>query len=138
MRKIYYDNFFKSLSVFLFLFSLFVVYATSKARESQEFIAAGIAIFFMLSSLFLLYQTFFVFFKYDNEALYFGKKEKKFLWKDLIERGYSRLLDMNYIKFKNSKIIYISPYMYGFDEFSNFLEEKTQELDRYYKQKAIQ
>jgi len=138
MRKIYYDNFFKYLSIFLFLFSLFVVYAASKARESQEFIAAGIAIFFMLSSLFLLYQTFFVFFKYDNEALYFGKKEKKFLWKDLIERGYSRLLDMNYIKFKNSKIIYISPYMYGFDEFSNFLEEKTQDLDKYYKQKAIQ
>ena len=137
MRKIYYDNFFKSLSVFLFLFSLFVVYATSKARESQEFIAAGIAIFFMLSSLFLLYQTFFVFFKYDNEALYFGKKEKKFLWIDLVERGYSRLLDMNYIKFKNSKKIYISPYMYGFDEFSNFLEQKTQELDKYYKRKAI-
>jgi len=136
MRKIYYDNFFKSLSIFLFLFSLFVVYAASKASKCQKYIAIGMALFFILSSLFFLYQAYFVFFSYDNEAIYFGKQKKRFLWKDLIERGYSRLLDMNYIKFKNSKIIY-SPYMYGFDEFSNFLEQKIQELDKYYKQEAI-
>ena len=135
MQKIYYATSIKIVSIFLFMFSIFAAYAASQARESQVLMAMGVALFFLSSSLFFLYQTFFVYFKYNNEALFFGKKEKKILWVDLVETGYSRWLDMNFIKFKDSKRIYISAYMESYDEFTDFLEEKTREIDEYYEEK---
>jgi hypothetical protein len=128
-NKVFYTDHFKWLSVGIFCFSLFVLYAALHASEDQTLIAYLVAGFFLAGSAYLLYQAFFVFFEYDDDALYFGSKRKKLEWTRLIEKGYSSWRDMNYVTFEGSGTIWISSYMYGVEDFNNFLEQKTRMLD---------
>ena len=111
-------------------FSWFVLYGALQASEDQTVIALLIATFFIVSSMYLLYQAFFVHFEYDDEALYFGKKRIKLEWYRLIEKGYSSIRDMNYLRFDDFGTIWISSYMSGVDAFSSFLDQKVEMLDR--------
>ena len=128
-KKVYYTMIFKSIAVAMFGFSFFVCYAALHASDDQTLIAFLVAGFFILGSGFLLYQAFFVYFEYDDEALYFGKKREKLIWQCLVEKGYSSLMDMNYLVFDGFGKIWVSSYMFGVDELDEFLEHKTQKLD---------
>ena len=79
-KKVYYTMVFTSIAVAQFGFSLFVCYAALHASDVQTLIAFLVAAFFILGSGFLLYQAFFVYFKYDDEALHFGTKREKLIW----------------------------------------------------------
>ncbi len=129
-NKVYYTKSFKYLAVVMVGFSLFVLYAAFHASKDQTVIALLVATFFIVSSIYLLYQAFFVYFEYDDEALYFGKKRIKLEWYRLIEKGYSSILDMNYLRFDDFGTIWISSYMSGMDALSSFLDQKVEMLDR--------
>jgi len=129
-NKVYYTKSFKWLSIAMVGFSWFVLYGALQASEDQTVIALLIATFFIVSSMYLLYQAFFVHFEYDDEALYFGKKCIKLEWYRLIEKGYSSIRDMNYLRFDDFGTIWISSYMSGVDAFSSFLDQKVEMLDR--------
>ena len=128
-KKVYYTTTFKLIAIVLFCFSLFVCYGAMHASKDQTNIAFLVASFFILGSGFLLYQAFFVYFIYDDKALYFGKKHKKLVWQRLVEKGYSSLMDMSYLVFDGFGRIWVSSYMSGVDELADFLDHKTQMLD---------
>jgi hypothetical protein len=57
-NKVFYTDHFKWLSVGIFCFSLFVLYAALHASEDQTLIAYLVAGFFLAGSAYLLYQAF--------------------------------------------------------------------------------
>jgi len=123
--RVYYSVWLKALAMGLSAFSLFVVYAALHAREDQKLIAAAVAVFFVLGSLYLLYQAFFVFFEYDDEGLLYGVKRRRITWDRLVEKGYSELRQQNYLTFDGFGTIWLTTYMNGMEELGDFLEKKT-------------
>lgn len=131
-NSVYYGNVMKLIAIVISAFSLFVAYVAYHAREDQRAIAFLVALFFLIGSLFLLYQAFFVRFWYDDNGVYYRSPKRLLSWLNLVEKGYSRWMDMNYLRFEGFGTLWVSAYMVGFDDFSDFLEQKIKEVDSHY------
>jgi len=122
---------FKTFTIVLIPFSIFVVYAASHARDSQIVMASIVASFFVLGAVFSAYYVFFVKFSYDNKFVYYHSpfcKNKKAQWSSLVDVGYSSLFQADYIIVDGIGRIWCSNLLNGYPELGRFLEKKSQEL----------
>ena len=122
---------FKLFTVVLIPFSIFVLYAASQARESQIVIAVIVAAFFVFGAIIAAYHVFFIKLSYDENTVYYHSpfnKNQQALWSDLIEIGYSALMDSNYFVMDGIGKIWCPSVLNGHDELGAFLEKKAKEL----------
>ncbi len=131
IRCLSYSKPFKMFSVLSALLATFVVYAVSKSFKGQEIAAFLVATAFVGGSVFLCYQAFFVRFSYDEHQMYYKSPivgYKIAPWENLIDVGYSSLLQADYIVVNGIGKIWCSNMLNGYEELGEFLENKVQEL----------
>lgn len=126
VRQLTFGILFKAFSFLLIPFTCFVLYAISQSYEGQEVAAGLVGLGFLLGSIFLPYQAFFIEFSYDNENVYFKSPiagDKTASWKGLKKIGYSWLLQADYIVVDDIGRIWCSNMLQGYDELMEFLAE---------------
>lgn len=130
-RKLSYGIGVKAVAVLLVPGSLFVAYAAAHARPSQLAIAAVIAAAFLVAAPFLVYQAFLISFEYDDENIYYRSPlagSHVIPWPEVVEVGYSRLMQAHYLSSKQVHRIWCSTMLRGFSELGEFLSRKHEEL----------
>lgn len=131
VRHLSYGKPFKVFSALLVPFAAFVVYAASHSAEGQEVPAFLVAASFTAAAIFLPYQAFFVEFSYDDDFIYYKSPlsgAKQAPWHNLVEVGYSRFLQADYLVVEDIGKIWCSNMLNGYAELGEFLEEKVREL----------
>ncbi|AMX03007.1 hypothetical protein [Microbulbifer thermotolerans] len=131
IRHLHYGKPFKIFALLLIPFSVFVVYAVSQSYKGQEIPAFLVALGFVSGAIFFPYQAFFVRFSYDDEFVYYKSPlvgTKKEPWGNLIDVGYSKLLQADFIVVDGIGKIWCSNMLNGYGELGEFLEKKVQEL----------
>lgn len=131
IRHLHYGKPFKIFSLLLIPFAVFVVYAVSQSYKGQEIPAFLVALGFVSGAVFFPYQAFFVKFSYDNEFVYYKSPlagANKEPWNNLIDVGYSKLLQADFIVVDGIGKIWCSNMLNGYGELGEFLEKKVQEL----------
>lgn len=131
IRYLSYGAPFKIFAVLLIFFAAFVVYAVSQSYKGQEIPAFLVALGFVTSAVFFSYQAFFVQFGYDEAFVYYKSPlagDKKEPWNNLIEVGYSKLLQADFIVLEGIGKIWCSNMLNGYGELGDFLERKLHEL----------
>jgi len=130
-RRLSYGLGFRVFAAILVPGSLFVAYAASQARSSQLIIAVAIATTFLVAAAFFAYQVFFVSFEYDDQNIYYRSLlagSHVIPWTEVLEVGYSGLLQASYLRTKQVRRIWCSNMLRGFDELGEFLSKKYDEL----------
>ena len=131
IRKPHYGKPFKIFAMLLIPFAGFVVYAVSQSYKGQELPAFLVATGFVAAAIFFSYQAFFVKFSYDDEFVYYKSPlagAKKEPWSNLLDVGYSKLLQADFIVVDGIGKIWCSNMLNGYGELGEFLEKKVQEL----------
>jgi len=131
IRKLHYGKSFKIFAMLLIPFAGFVVYAVSQSYKGQELPAFLVATGFVAAAIFFPYQAFFVKFSYDDEFVYYKSPlagAKKEPWSNLLDVGYSKSLQADFIVVDGIGKIWCSNMLNGYDELGEFLEKKVQEL----------
>lgn len=132
IRHLDYGKPFKILAFLVIPFAAFVVYLVSQSYKGQEIPACLVAAIFVAGAIFLPYQAFFVKFSYDDEFVYYKsplKGTKKVPWSNLLEVGYSKLLQSDFIVIDGIGKIWCSNMLNGYGELCEFLENKVEELN---------
>ncbi len=109
-----------------------MVYAVSQSYKGQEIPAFLVATGFVLGTILLNYQVFWVKFSYDDEFVYYKSPLagiKKEPWSNLVEVGYSKLLQADFIVIDGIGKIWCSNMLNGYGELGEFLEKKVKELE---------
>lgn len=122
-RVIEYGRGYRVLVVFLAPFSLFVAYAATQARPGQTVIAALVALFFIIASVYLTHEVFFVKFGYDADFIYHYtplRGQRKVAWQSITDAGYSAIRQAHYLATEHQGKIWFSPWMDGFAEFVDY------------------
>lgn len=130
-RVLSYGLGFRVFAALLVPASLFVTYAAVRARSSQLLIAALVAAAFLAAAAFFAYQAFFVSFEYDDLNIYYRSPvagSHTIPWSELVEVGYSGLLQAHYISTRRVRRIWCSNMLRGFSELGEFLSKKHEEL----------
>lgn len=130
-RRLCYGFGFRVFAALLVPGSLFVAYAAAHARPSQLVIAAIIATAFLAAAPFFAYQAFFVSFEYDDQNIYYRSPlagSHTIPWSEVLEVGYSGLLQAHYISTRQVRRIWCSNMLRGFSELGEFLSRKHEEL----------
>lgn len=131
IRHLHYGKPFKIFALLLIPFAAFVVYAVSHSYKGQEIPAFLVALGFVSGAIFFPYQAFFVRFSYDDEFVYYKSPlvgTKKEPWNNLLDVGYSKLLQADFIVVDGIGKIWCSNMLNGYGELGEFLEKKIQEL----------
>lgn len=131
-RHLHYGKPFKIFSLLLIPTSVFIVYAVSQSYKGQEIAAFLVATGFVLCSIFLPYQAFFVSFSYDDEFVYYKSPWigfKKVPWSNLKKKGYSIFLQSDFILVDGIGRIWLSNMLDGYTELCEFLEKKSREIN---------
>ncbi|TGD70683.1 hypothetical protein E4634_20870 [Mangrovimicrobium sediminis] len=131
VKVLSYSTPFKIFCGLLIPFSMFVVYAMSQSYKGQEIPAFLVAFGFIAGAIFFPYQAFLTNFAYDEEFIYYKSPlvgRKKEPWENLIDVGYSWLLQSDYIVVDGIGKIWCSNMLNGYAELGEFLEEKIQDL----------
>ncbi|MFC6633001.1 hypothetical protein [Microbulbifer taiwanensis] len=131
IRHLRYGVPFKIFAALIIPFSAFVVYGVSQSYKGQEIPAFLVAAGFAAGSVFFPYQAFLVRFSYDDRFIYYRSPlvgSKKVPWDKLLEVGYSRILQADYIIVDGIGKIWCSSMLDGYGELGAFLEEKVREL----------
>lgn len=128
-RKILeYGRGLKLLAVFFVPVSAFVAYAAAHAGPSQALMAALVALFFVLATLYLLYEAFFVKLGYDQRFIYHYtplRGERTVPWESVTEAGYSPLCQAHFLATRTQGKIWFSPWLNGFTEFVEYIEQRS-------------
>src|SRR5690606_35781513 len=122
---------FKAVTFVRSPFAVFVFYAVSHSYRGQEIPAFLVALGFVAGAIFFPYQAFLVRFSYDDEFVYYKSPlagAKKEPWSNLLDVGYSKLLQADFIVVDGIGKIWCSNMLNGYGELGEFLEEKVQEL----------
>lgn len=122
---------FKAFSILLTPCAAFVTYAAAHASSDQKLLAAAVASCFVAAAIFFTYQVFFVRFSYDQEFVYFESPiagKAKASWENLVDIGYSSILQADYIVIEPIGRIWCSNMVNGYQELGEFLEQKLEEL----------
>ncbi len=130
-RQLTFGLGFKVFAAALVPGSLFVTYAAAHARPSQLVIAAVIAIAFLAAATFFAYQAFLVSFEYDDHNIYYRTPiagPHIIPWSEVVEIGYSGLLQAHFIRTAQIRRIWCSSMLRGFSELGDFLSKKHEEL----------
>lgn len=130
-RHLRYGIPFKIFAALLIPFAAFVVYAVSQSYKGQEIPAFLVAAGFVAGAAFFPYQAFLVKFSYDDEFVYYQSPlsgSKKVPWSNLVDIGYSKLLQTDFIVVDGIGRIWCSNMLNGYGELGAFLEKKFQEL----------
>ncbi len=130
-RKLTYGIGFKVFAALLVPGALFVAYAAAHARPSQLLIAGVIAAAFVIAAPFFAYQAFFVSFEYDDQNIYYRSPlagSHTIPWSDVLEVGYSGLLQAHYLSTKQVCRIWCSSMLRGYSELGDFLLKRHEEL----------
>lgn len=131
VRHLYYGKPFKVFSALLVPFAIFVVYAVYQSYKGQEVPAFLVAAGFIAGAVFFPYQAFFVKFGYDDDFIYYKSPlsgTKQASWQNLVDVGYSKLLQADYIVVEGIGKIWCSNMLNGYAELGEFIEKKVQEL----------
>lgn len=130
-RQLSFGLGFKVFAAVLVPGSLFVAYAAAHARPSQLVIAAVIATAFLAAAAFFAYQAFLVSFEYDDQNIYYRTPiagPHVISWSEVVDVGYSGLLQAHYIRTAQVRRIWCSSMLRGFGELGEFLSKKHEEL----------
>ncbi|MCP5350675.1 MAG: hypothetical protein H7A10_06865 [Oceanospirillaceae bacterium] len=130
-RHLHYGKPFKIFALLLIPFAAFVVYAVSQSYKGQEIPAFLVALGFVSGAIFFPYQAFLVKFSYDDEFVYYKSPlvgTKKVPWSNLLNVGYSKLLQADFIVVDGIGKIWCSNMLNGYGELGEFLEKKVKEL----------
>ena len=131
IRHLHYGKSFKIFSLLLIPISAFILYAVSQSHKGQEIAAFLVATGFVLCSIFLPYQAFFVSFSYDEEFVYYKSPWvgfKKVPWSNLKKKGYSIFLQSDFTLVDGIRRIWLSNMLNGYTELCGFLEKNLEKL----------
>jgi hypothetical protein len=127
LKILEYGKGYKVISILFIPFTILLCYLASKAQEGK-IIAYCLCTFFIVSSIWLIYEIFLVKISYDNNNVYYKSPLKgsiKANWKDFKETKFSKLLQADYLIFDGIKSkLWFSPMKNGYLEFITFLEHK--------------
>jgi len=105
--------------------SLFIAYAAAHAHPDQAILAVCIA------AAFFSYQVFFVSLAYDNDNIYYRSPiggNHVIPWPDVVEVGYSWLMQSYYLRTKQVRRIWCSNMLRGYNELEEFIPKKADKL----------
>lgn len=130
-RHLVYSRRIRLFTLLLIPVTAFVCYAAYFASRAQIFFALLVASFFILITLFSVYQVFFIRIAWDDEHLHYQSPlagTHRIPWTDVLDIGYSRLFSCYYIHTLPVRRIYCSPMQAGYHELGAFLIEKHKGL----------
>ena len=131
VRELTYGSGFRVFTIALVPGSLFVAYAAAHARNSQLLLASCVAAVFLAAAVFFVYQVFFVRLAYDDESVYYRSPlsgSHRIPWTDVLEVGYSGLMQSHYLRTEKVPRIWCSNMLQGYEELGAFLSQKADQL----------
>jgi hypothetical protein len=129
-RILTYSTGFRLFAVVFVPISVFVAYAATQARPSQQIMALCVATGFLLGTAYLVYQAFMVRFSYDNDKIYYSSPiagTHEIPWSDVREVGYSHFLQCDYIVTAQVPRIWCSNLLQGHEELGEFIGQKLKD-----------
>ncbi|MBN2825737.1 MAG: hypothetical protein JXQ76_10455 [Campylobacterales bacterium] len=131
IRHLYYSKSYK-ISFLLFIpIGIFILYLISQLFKGYPLVVLSLFTFGIILIVFFTYQTFFVKFAYDDEFVYYksllaGYKRES--WKNLVNIGYTKIVEVDYIVIKGIGKIWLSDKLNGYEELDKFLDYKAREV----------